>query len=128
MISPHHHEKRKIGLHIFGLLIFVGLIGTLIVFDKSIRQVVEIPRRMVAGEHDIKLSEINKEAFKEEITTDSKAILDDVVYQAMNVTLTDLVVMAKRTEKVVRDLDSAKDGFENFVHSISLPKSLPLNK
>jgi hypothetical protein len=128
MISPHHHEKRKILLHIFGFFFVIALIGLLFVFDRPIRRAMSVPRQLVAGVQDKNAKEVDQTEFKEEITDDSLDVVEGIKHQVMNTTLTDLVTMARRTEKVVKDINSAKNEFEDFVHSISLPKSLPLNK
>lgn len=128
MISPHRHEKRKVMLHIFGFFFVIALIGALLVFDKPIRKMMNVPRQLVAGAQDKNIPEAEQINFKEEITDDSLDVIEGVQHQVMHTTLSDVVAMAKRTQKVVKDINHAKDEFEDFVHSISLPKSLPLNK
>jgi len=114
----HHHEKRTITTNLIVIPLFIAILAGVTIFNRPIRRLINIPKKMVEGTHDGNFQDLSKENFTKALAEDTKAEVDTLKDTVLDTTIRDLVNFLGRSDKILKDVDQLQKQAGEVVNSV----------
>lgn len=111
-------SKTQLSFNILVLGILFLLLLVLTHFAQPIREKLNSSRTLVAGASDVNINDIGKENFPKALAEDAKDQVSQLKDQAMNITLSQILDVVSRGQKIPQDLESAKQNIESYIKGL----------